>query len=86
MCRLWPGFQGQDKRGLESSAQFRPLTGSWRVNCKGHVRRGHLGPRLQHQEQWQRLNSSVGSGHMRAPRAGVVLQDARLVCVPGPGV
>ena len=64
MCRLWPRLQGQDKRGLKNSSQLHPLSGSWRVNWRGRVRRGHLGPGLQHQD------SSVGSRHMRVPTAG----------------
>lgn len=81
-----PCSKEQDKRGLESSAQFNPLTGGWRVNGRGRVRSDTWGQVSSTKSSGRGLDSSVESVHMKVPRAGVVLPDARLVCVLGTGI
>lgn len=72
-----PCSKEQDKRGLESSAQFNPLTGGWRVNGRGCVRSDTWGQVSSTKSSGRGLDSSVRFVHMKVPRAGVVLPDAK---------
>lgn len=52
----------------------------------GRVWGAHLGSGLSIRNSGRKLYSCVGSTHIKAPTAGVVLQEARLVCVLGTGI
>lgn len=86
MASSGPCSKEQDKRDLDSSSQFNPLTGGWRVNGKGCVRSDTWGQVFSTKRSGRGLDSRVGSMHMKVPRTGVVLPDARLVCVLGNGI